>query len=133
MFRFLHRQRILVTSLLGLLKGRQSSFVDYHSQLVVRESTDMDNTSSDAELDDWSQRNMDFVDKMNISSDIVDKRLLQIFKIGRKSGAQDEVIRDYYVNGLPNLNEKRIYGDNSERELLNLNDAKFVLPDLGEV
>ena len=52
--KFLHRQRILVTSLLGLLKGRQSSFVDYHSQLVVRESTDMENTSSDAELDDWS-------------------------------------------------------------------------------
>ena len=52
--KFLHRQRILVTSLLGLLRGRQSSFVDYHRQLVVRESTDMENTSSDAELDDWS-------------------------------------------------------------------------------
>ena len=45
---------MLVTSLLGLLKGRQSAFVDYFSQLVVRESSDMSNTSEDDELDDWS-------------------------------------------------------------------------------
>ena len=62
--KFLHRQRVLVTSLLGLLKGRQSAFVDYFSQLVVRESSDMSNTSEDDELDDWSQKNMQFVDKM---------------------------------------------------------------------
>ena len=29
--KFLHRQRFMVTSLLGLLKGRQSIYVDYFS------------------------------------------------------------------------------------------------------
>ena len=43
--KFLHRQRVLVVSLLGLLKGRQSSFVDYYSQLVIGESDAMDKTS----------------------------------------------------------------------------------------
>ena len=45
--KFLHRQRFMVTSLLGLLKGRQSIFVDYFSQLLVHESSEMGFTSSD--------------------------------------------------------------------------------------
>ena len=53
--KFLHRQRVLVTSLLGLLKGRQNAFVDKFSQLLIRESSDMGQTSSDAELSDWGK------------------------------------------------------------------------------
>ena len=79
--KFLHRQRVLVASLLGLLKGRQSSFVDYYSQLVIRESDDMENTSEDDELDDWGKKNMDFVDKMQVSGNEVDQRLLAIFNL----------------------------------------------------
>ena len=64
--KFLHRQRFMVTSLLGLLKGRQSIYVDYFSQLVVHESSDMADTSSDEELKNergWKTR-LDFIDTM---------------------------------------------------------------------
>ena len=40
--KFLHRQRVLVTSLLGMLKSRQTIFVDKFSQLLIRESSDME-------------------------------------------------------------------------------------------
>ena len=61
--KFLHRQRVLMASLLGLLKGRQSSFVDYYSQVVIREYDDMEKTSEGDELDDWSKKNIEFVDR----------------------------------------------------------------------
>ena len=41
MQKFLHRQRVLVTSLLSILKGPQIAFVDKFSQLLIRESSDM--------------------------------------------------------------------------------------------
>ena len=72
---------MLVTSLLGLLKGRQTSFVDFFSQLVIRESSDMGATSDDDELDDWGSLNMGFVDLMSNSKSKIDKQLLSVFKI----------------------------------------------------
>ena len=78
----------MVTSLLGLLKGRQSIFVDYFSQLVVNESSDMEHTSSDDELNDergWKTR-LDFIDTMQRSNDNVDRRLLQVFKFKEENG-----------------------------------------------
>ena len=72
---------MLVTSLLGLLKGRQTSFVDFFSQLVIRESSDMGATSDDDELDDWGSLNMGFVDLMSNSKNKIDKQLLSVFKI----------------------------------------------------
>ena len=51
--KFIHRQRVFITAVLGLLSGRQSAFVDKYSQLVIRESSVTDGTSSDAELTDW--------------------------------------------------------------------------------
>ena len=39
-------------SVLGLLSGSQSRFVDKMSQLVIRESSNLEETSSDAELSD---------------------------------------------------------------------------------
>ena len=79
--KFLHRQRVLVVSLLGLLKSRQSSFVDSYSQLVICESDDMDKSSEDDVLNDWGKKNMDFVDKMQASGNEVDQRLLAIFNL----------------------------------------------------
>ena len=55
---------MLVTSLLGLLKGRQTSFVDKYAQLLIRESSDMGATSSDDELSDWGKKPTDFIGKM---------------------------------------------------------------------
>ena len=70
-----------MASLLGLLKGRQSSFVDYYSQVVIREYDDMEKTSEGDELDDWGKKNIDFVDKMQASGNEVDQRLLAIFNL----------------------------------------------------
>ncbi len=38
--KFIHRQRLLVTSLIGLLDGRQTMFVNKMSQMMLRESSD---------------------------------------------------------------------------------------------
>ena len=51
--KFIHRQRTTMTALLGLCSGRQSFFIDKLAQLVIRESSNMEETSSDAELSDW--------------------------------------------------------------------------------
>lgn len=63
---------MFVTALLGLLKSRQNSFVDKYSELVIRESTDLDHTSDDAELDDLGQESMNFVGTMVHSSNPID-------------------------------------------------------------
>ena len=49
--KFFYRQRITMTSLLGLLSGRQKFFVDKISQPLIRESSNFEVTSSDEELD----------------------------------------------------------------------------------
>lgn len=79
--KFLHRQRVFIASLLGLLKGRQSSFVHRYSKLVLRESTDMEITSEDEELDELGNGSLQFISSMISSSDKVDKRLINIFKL----------------------------------------------------
>ena len=46
--RFIHWQRVVRTALLGLLSGPQSFLIDKMSQLVIRESSELDEKSSDA-------------------------------------------------------------------------------------
>ena len=70
--KFLHRQRILVTSLLSLLKGYQSTFVDKFSQLLIRESSDMRQTSSDAELSDWGNQQTEILSKISAGKNRTD-------------------------------------------------------------
>ena len=62
----------MVTSLLGLLNGRQNAFVDKYSQLVLRESSDEQITSSDDELSDWGDRPLNFITTMENSKEPVD-------------------------------------------------------------
>ena len=49
---------------MGLLSGRQKSYIDRISQLVIRESSDLDETSSDRELSDWQRDKMDYAKQM---------------------------------------------------------------------
>ena len=79
--KFLHRQRVLVTSLLGLLRGRHTAFVDKFSQLLIRESSDMGQTSSDAELSDWGRKQTEFLSTIASSRKFTDKRLFEIFEL----------------------------------------------------
>ena len=57
--------------------------MDKFSQLVVKES-DNSQTSADDELSDWGERPLDFVQKMIHSSQAVDARLLDVFKLKSK-------------------------------------------------
>mmetsp|Transcript_10913 Transcript_10913/g.14719 ORF Transcript_10913/g.14719 Transcript_10913/m.14719 type:complete len:113 (+) Transcript_10913:1421-1759(+) len=79
--KFLHRQRVYLSSLLGLLKGNQSAFVDKFSQLVIRESSEHAGTSDDDELSDWADRPLDFIKRMQRSKNHIDRRFLDIFKL----------------------------------------------------
>lgn len=70
--KFIYRQRITMTALLGVLSGRQSFFIDKMSQLTIRESSNLDETSSDADLSDWQRDNMDYAKRMALSSNKTD-------------------------------------------------------------
>lgn len=70
-----------MTAILGLLSGRQSFFVDKMSQMVIRESSNLEETSSDNDLSDWQRDNMDYVKKMTDSNNKVDKKLLNLYRI----------------------------------------------------
>lgn len=79
--KFIHRQRTTMTALLGLCSGRQSFFIDKLAQLVIRESSNMEETSSDAELSDWQRDSMDYVKLMTQSTNKVDSRLIELYRI----------------------------------------------------
>ena len=51
--KFIYRQRLQTTAMIGLLSKNQSFFVDRMSQLIIRESSNFEDTSSDNELSDW--------------------------------------------------------------------------------
>ena len=75
------------TALLGLMNGRQSLFVDKMSQMVLRDSDNFDQTSSDNELSDWQRDDMVYVKRMIQSSDSTDKRLLDLYKVRQANNA----------------------------------------------
>jgi len=77
----LHRLRLVMFVSLGLLKTRQSNFVDKISRIVVRESVGSKN-SSDNELSEDAER--DFLQsskRMMQSNSKTDKRFINIYKI----------------------------------------------------
>ena len=65
------------------LSSNQKQFIDKFSQLIIRESSDLVNTTSDAQLSDWQREDMTFTKKMTLSQDPFDKRLVQLYKIRR--------------------------------------------------
>ena len=79
--KFIYRQRVTMTALLGLLSGRQSFFIDKLSQLVIRESSNLEETSSDADLSDWQHDNMDYAKRMALSSNQTDQKFMNLYRI----------------------------------------------------
>ena len=55
--------------------------MDKYSQQIVRESTEMSETSEDAELDEVGCDSLKFVGTMVHSGNAVDKRLITLFKL----------------------------------------------------
>ena len=51
------------------------------SQMVIRESSNLDETSSDSELSDWQRDNMEYAKNMTMRVDKVDGRLINIYRI----------------------------------------------------
>lgn len=51
------------------------------SQMIIRESSNLDDTSSDSELSDWQRDNMEYAKNMTMSTDKVDERLINVYRI----------------------------------------------------
>ena len=81
--KFIVRQRLQTNAILGLLSGCQSFFVDKMSQLVIRESSNMEETSQDEELSDWQRDNMAYALQMASSADKIDERFINLYRIKR--------------------------------------------------
>ena len=80
--KFIQRQRVTLTAIIGILSQRQSVFVDKMSELVLRQSSESSASSSeDDELSDFRQENMEFARKMLTSKNQIDKRLINLYKI----------------------------------------------------
>ena len=51
------------------------------SPMIIRESSNLEDTSSDNELSDWQRDDMIYVKRMMQSSNQVDARLIKLFKV----------------------------------------------------
>ena len=65
--KFIHRQRVQTTAVLGLLSSNQSLFVDKMSELVIRESSNFEEESSDKELYEVYNENEIYTEKITKS------------------------------------------------------------------
>ena len=79
--KFLYRQRVAMSSLIGLLSRRQALFVDQFSQMVLRESSDAGDTSEDDELEEFRDEDMTYAKSMMASKDVIDQRLINMYKM----------------------------------------------------
>ena len=70
-----------MTAILGLLSGRQSFFVDKMSQMIIRESSNCEETSHDEELSDWEREDMRHMQDMFTSTNKVDQRFIDLYKV----------------------------------------------------
>ena len=61
---------------------------------MIRESSDLVNTSSDAELSDWKKDDMNFTNRMTTSKDTTDKCMINLYKLRRaETGISIEEIK----------------------------------------
>ena len=80
--KFLTRQRVTTTAILGLLSGRQSIFVNKMAQMIIREDdSQSSNTSPDDELSDWQRDTMAYAKQMANSQDPIDKRFINLYLV----------------------------------------------------
>ena len=70
-----------MTAILGLLSGRQSYFVDKMSQMIIRESSNLEETSDDKDLSDWEREDMRHMQHMFTSSNKVDQRFIDLYRV----------------------------------------------------
>jgi len=78
--KFIHRQRVMATALLGLLSGNQATYINKVSQIIVRESSNTE-TSEDDELDYAREDIKTYVSRMVYGNNKVDKKLIDAFRV----------------------------------------------------
>ena len=81
--KFITRQRLQTTAVLALLSGKQSFFIDKMSQMLIRESSNFEETSEDEELSDWGMDDQKYAEKLAKSEEKVDQRLIDLYMIRR--------------------------------------------------
>lgn len=137
MQKFVQRLRIATTAIIGLLTSQQSLFVEKMSQIVVRESSDFDATSSDDELSHLRQNDFNkFIYQMVKSCDRTDQRLVNLYKVrkahqiklhlglnGFKKDGDDDGDGVRETERVPDI-------DNTNLLLLQLNRAEYNQNDL---
>ena len=86
--KFIHRQRVQTTALMGLLSGGQQFFVHRLSKLYIKENLGTSSESSDNEnlmLVDKDEHR--YIDKLCWSESVTDKRFLNLFKVAKKESS----------------------------------------------
>ena len=97
--KFITRQRLATTALLGLLTGQQTFFIDKMSQLVIDEERCLsdETTSDDDDLDEYQKDCTQFAERMASSKNPVDKRFLRLYMLSK---ARDQNMHFGYNNEL---------------------------------
>lgn len=107
--KFIHFKRITKTAMIALLNPTQKKFADRFSTLVIRESSDLDNTSLDdelsgnAELDQGTQA----IGTIINSENKVDRRLIDIYKVRKIN----ELVNYGEMEGILNRNSSTLASD----------------------
>ena len=51
--------------------------------MIIRESSDFDESSADSELSDWQRDDMSFAKQMTQSGEKIDKRLIDLYQLSK--------------------------------------------------
>ena len=92
------------------------------SQLIIRESSNMDETSSNDELSDWRRDDMIYVKRMMKSSNKTDQRLIKLYKVQR---ANKDGLHIGFSDQIENLNKMKV-----KRSVISsvLDKEDFIIP-----
>lgn len=81
--KFIHRQRVQTTALMGLLSGSQQFFVHRLSKLFIKEIPSSTSSESD-DLEVVDKDEFQYIEQMCASNSDVDHRFLNFFKVMRE-------------------------------------------------
>ena len=77
------------------------------SQLVLRESSNLDETSSDTEHSDWQKDNMDYATMLFQSEDKIDQRFIDLYRVRRARQLGIKVGIDDNMESMKTYREKK--------------------------
>ena len=79
--KFIQRQRVLITALLGFLKPHQNWFVHKFSRLTIKERSEGEASSSDREFSDSNEQKERFVNRIFLCQTGVDQRFFNMLNM----------------------------------------------------